>query len=81
MTPDAPRNGRRHPPRGRPAATPTASSEVGGNRDRTAPPQARQTEQGTGAGHAEGCNGSSDSSQLYTDVIRISMILRCTLVQ
>ena len=32
----------------------TAPSQVGGNRDRTAPPQARQTEQGTGAGHAEG---------------------------
>ena len=42
------------PPRGRPAATPTTPSQVGGNRDRTAPPQARQTEQGTGAGHAEG---------------------------
>ena len=54
MTPDAPRNGRRHPPRRRPAATPTTPSQVGGNRDRTAPPQARQTEQGTGAGHAEG---------------------------
>ena len=27
------------------------------------------------------CNGSSVSTQLYTDVIRISMILRCTLVQ
>ena len=27
------------------------------------------------------CNGSSDSTQLYTDVIRITMILRCTLVQ
>ena len=27
------------------------------------------------------CNGSSDSTQLYTDVIRIPMILRCTLVQ
>ena len=54
MTPDAPRNGRRHPPRGRPAATPTTPSQVGGNRERTAPPQARQTEQGTGAGHAEG---------------------------
>ena len=26
------------------------------------------------------CIGSSDSTQLYTDVIRISMILRCTLV-
>ena len=54
MTPDAPRNGRRHPPRGRPAATPTTPSQVGGNRDRTAPPQARQTEQGTGTGYAEG---------------------------
>ena len=54
MTPDAPRNGRRHPPRGRPAATPTTPSQVGGNRERTAPPQARQKEQGTGAGHAEG---------------------------
>ena len=31
----------------------TAPSQVGGNRDRTAPPLARQTEQGTGAGHAE----------------------------
>ena len=54
MTPDAPRNGRRHPPRGRPAAAPTTQSRVGGNQDRTAPPQARQTEQGTGTGHAEG---------------------------
>ena len=54
LTPDAPRNGRRHPPRGRPTATPTTPSQVGGNRNRTAPPQARQTEQGTGAGHAEG---------------------------
>ena len=32
----------------------TAPGQVGGNRDRTAPLQARQTEQGTGAGHAEG---------------------------
>ena len=54
LTPDAARNSRRHPPRGRPTATPTTPSQVGGNRDRTAPPQARQTEQGTGAGHAEG---------------------------
>ena len=38
MTPDAARNGRRHPPRGCPAATPTTPSQVGGNRDRTAPP-------------------------------------------
>ena len=54
LTPDAPRNSRRHPSRGRPTATPTTPSQVGGNRDRTAPPQARQTEQGTGVGHAEG---------------------------
>ena len=38
----------------RPPLARTAPSQVGGNRDRTAPPQARQTEQGTGAGHAEG---------------------------
>ena len=31
-----------------------APSQVGGNRDRTAPPETRQTEQGTGAGHADG---------------------------
>ena len=42
------------PPRGRPSASPTAPSQVGGTRDWTAPPQARQTEQGNGAGHAEG---------------------------
>ena len=63
LTPDAPHNsGRPPPPRGRPPTTPAARSphracrpsQVGGNRDRTAPPQARQTEQGTGAGHAEG---------------------------
>ena len=42
------------PPRGRPAAAPTTPSQVGGNQDRTAPPQARQTEPGIGAGHAEG---------------------------
>ena len=54
LTPDAPRNSRRHPPRGRPTTTPTTPSQLGGNRDRTAPAQARQTEQGTGAGHTEG---------------------------
>ena len=54
LTPGAPRNRRRHPPWGRPTATPTTPTQVGGNRDRTAPPQARQTKQGTGAGHAEG---------------------------
>ena len=42
------------PSRGRTSATPTTLSQVGGNRDRTAPLQARQTEQGIGAGHAEG---------------------------
>ena len=50
------------PPRGRPPTIHAARSphgacrpsQVGGNRDRTAPPQAHQTEQGTGAGHAEG---------------------------
>ena len=54
LTSDAPRNSGRHPTRGRPSATPTAPSQVGGNLDRTAPPQARQTGQGTRAGHAEG---------------------------
>ena len=41
-------------PWGRPIATPTTPSQVGGNRDRTAPRQACQAEQGTGAGHTEG---------------------------
>ena len=54
LTPDAPRNSGRHPPRRRPSATSTTRSQVGANRDRTPHPQARQTEQGTGAGHAEG---------------------------
>ena len=47
-TPDAPRNGRRHPPRGRPAATPTTPSQVGGNRDRTAPPKHARRSKGPG---------------------------------
>ena len=50
------------PPRGRPPITPAAGSphrafrpsQVGGNGDQTSPPQARQTGQGIGAGHAEG---------------------------
>ena len=54
LTPDAPRNSRRHPPRGRPTTTPTTPSKVGGNQDRTTPPKHASTEQGTGAGHAEG---------------------------
>ena len=44
------RPGRADPPHGER----TAPSQVGGKRERTAPPQARQTEHGTGAGHAEG---------------------------
>ena len=45
------RPGRADPPHGER----TAPSQVGGKRDRaTPPPQARQTEHGTGAGHAEG---------------------------
>ena len=50
------------PPWGRPATTPAARSphracrpsQVGGNRDWTAPPKAHQMGQGTGPGHAEG---------------------------
>ena len=62
LTPDAPHNsGRPPPPWGRPPTPPAArsphracrTSQVGRNRDRTAPPRARQTEQGTRAGHAE----------------------------
>ena len=52
--PERPTQRSKAPPRGRPAAAPTTPSQVGGNRDRTAPPQAHQTEHGTGAGHAEG---------------------------
>ena len=52
--PERPTQRTKAPPRGRPAAAPTTPSQVGGNRDRTAPPQARQTGHGTGAGHAEG---------------------------
>ena len=52
--PERPTQRSKAPPRGRPAAAPTTPSQVGGNRDRTAPPQARQTEHGTGAGHTEG---------------------------
>ena len=42
--------GRTDPPHGER----TAPSQLGGKRDRAAPPQASQTEHGTGAGHAEG---------------------------
>ena len=52
--PERPTQRSKAPPRGRLAAAPTTPSQVGGNQDRTAPPQARQTEHGTGAGHAEG---------------------------
>ena len=41
-------------PPGTPCRRPTTPSQVGGNRDPTAPPKARQTEQGTAAGHAGG---------------------------
>ena len=54
LTPDAPHNGGRPLAPDPPHGGRTAPSQVGGNRDRTALPQARQTEQGTGAGHAEG---------------------------
>ena len=48
--PPTPPPGRADPPHG----GRTIASQVGGKRDRAAPLQARQTEQGTGAGHAEG---------------------------
>ena len=48
LTPDAPRNSRRHPPRGRPTATPTTPSQEGGNRDRTAPPKHSRRSKGPG---------------------------------
>ena len=48
LTPDAPRNSRRHPPRGRPTATPKTPSQVGGNRDRTAPPKHARRSKGPG---------------------------------
>ena len=63
LTPDAPHNSGRPPPPGDGPSPPprhaaptgrAGRGQVGGKRDRTAPPQARQTEQGTGAGHAEG---------------------------
>ena len=44
----------RPPPPSPPPGTRTPRTRPTGNRDRTAPPQARQTEQGTGAGQAEG---------------------------
>ena len=54
LTPDAAHNSGRPAPPDPPHGGRTAPSQVGGNRDRTAPPQARRTEQGTGAEHAEG---------------------------
>ena len=56
LTSDAPHNGGTHPPGDALPPPPldpphggrTAPSQVGGNRDRTAPPQARQTEHGPG---------------------------------
>ena len=54
LTQDAPRNSRRHPPRGRPTANPHNPKPSGGDPGPDPPSQACQTEQGTGAGHAEG---------------------------
>ena len=54
LTPNAPRNSRRHPPRGRPTATPTTPSQVGGNQDRTPPPPSTPHGARDQAGHAEG---------------------------
>ena len=54
QNPKRPTRRSKAPPRGRPAAAPTTRSQVGGNRDRTAPPQTHQTEHRTGAGHTEG---------------------------
>ena len=48
LTPEAPRNSRRHPPRGRPTATPTTRSQVGGNQDQTAPPKHATQSKGPG---------------------------------
>ena len=56
MTPDAPRNGRRYPPRGRPAATPTTRRQVGGNRERTAPPKHARRSKGPGQDTRRGTN-------------------------
>ena len=54
LTPDAPRNSRRHPPPGTPYRHPHNPTPSRGEPGPDRPPQARQTEQGTGAGHAEG---------------------------
>ena len=48
LTPDAPRNNRRHPPRGPPTATPTTPSQVGGNQDRTTPTKYARRSKGPG---------------------------------
>ena len=48
MTPDAPRNGRRHPPRGRPAAAPTTPSQVGGTGTGPPPPKHATRSKGPG---------------------------------
>ena len=54
LTPDAPRNSRRHPPPGTPYRHPHNPKPSRGEPGPDRPPQAGQTEQGTGAGHAEG---------------------------
>ena len=48
MTPDAPRNARRHPPPGRPAATPTTPSQVGGTGTGPPPPKHARRSKGPG---------------------------------
>ena len=54
LTPDAPRNRTRHPPPGTPYLHPHNPKPSRGEPGPDPPPQARQTEQGTEAGHAEG---------------------------
>ena len=61
LTPDAPRNSRRHPPRGRPTATPTTPSQVRGNRERTAPPQAHRDRGRTRGGARTTWNGPTSA--------------------
>ena len=48
MTPDAPRNGRSPPPRGRPAASPTTPSRVGGTEIGPPPPKDARRSEGPG---------------------------------
>ena len=54
LTPDAPRNSGRRAPPGTPFRHPHSPKPSRGEPEPDRPPQGRQTEQGTGAGHAEG---------------------------